>query len=188
MGSASVWDKEGIVDELRELVRDGHSASRMAAILYRKFKLQISRNAVIGKVHRLGLVMPNSSPKRKRPKPKAERRAAPRPLKPRFASVGNSALSALYQADPEPFIPSAEELVIPLAERKSIETLQDPDCRWPIGDPQESDFHFCGKKKVAGLPYCEFHARKAFQPPQPKPRHSIVNASNPMPVRVKEDA
>jgi GcrA cell cycle regulator len=79
-------------------------------------------------------------------------------------------LRALYQADTEPYVPPVEELVIPLAERKSIETLLECDCRWPIGDPQEAEFHFCAKKKVAGLPYCEFHARRAFQPPQPRRR------------------
>jgi GcrA cell cycle regulator len=59
-----------------------------------------------------------------------------------------------------------EELDIPMAERKSIQTLDECSCRWPIGDPQDAGFHFCGKNKVAGLPYCEFHARRAFQPPQ----------------------
>ena len=51
-----------------------------------------------------------------------------------------------------------------------IQTLAECHCRWPIGDPQHPDFHFCGKTKVAGLPYCEFHARRAFQPPQSRRR------------------
>ncbi len=67
-------------------------------------------------------------------------------------------------------MPSVEELVIPLKERKTIQTLTECSCRWPIGDPQLADFHFCGKDKVPGLPYCEFHARRAFQPPQPRRR------------------
>jgi GcrA cell cycle regulator len=57
-----------------------------------------------------------------------------------------------------------------MGERKYIQTLTESCCRWPIGDPQQQDFHFCGKKKVMGLPYCEFHARRAFQPPQPRRR------------------
>ena len=60
--------------------------------------------------------------------------------------------------------------MIPLNERKTIQTLTECHCRWPIGDPQMADFHFCGKTKVAGLPYCEFHARRAFQPPQARRR------------------
>lgn len=42
------------------------------------------------------------------------------------------------------------------------------DCRWPIGDPQGADFHFCGKQKVDGHPYCEFHVRRANQPTRPR--------------------
>ena len=59
-------------------------------------------------------------------------------------------------------------------ERKYIQTLTETCCRWPIGDPQLADFHFCGKKKVNGLPYCEGHARRAFQPPQPRRRDREV--------------
>lgn len=56
----------------------------------------------------------------------------------------------------------SEELVIPLSERKTILQLVEASCRWPIGDPQHKDFHFCGKQKVPCLPYCEFHARRAY--------------------------
>ena len=96
-------------------------------------------------------------------------------MKPRFANVGNSALRQLYLGDTEPYTPPAEELVIPLNERKYIQTLTETCCRWPIGDPQAADFHFCGKKKVTGLPYCEVHARRAFQPPQPRRRDREVH-------------
>jgi GcrA cell cycle regulator len=96
--------------------------------------------------------------------------SAKRSQKARFAQVGNPAVRALYQPDAEPFVPAQEELVIPLKERKSIQTLAECHCRWPIGDPQHPDFHFCGKTKVAGLPYCEFHARRAFQAPQSRRR------------------
>lgn len=71
---------------------------------------------------------------------------------------------------PVTFEPSADELVIPLAERKTLFTLVETSCRWPIGDPKHVDFHFCGKTKVPGLPYCEFHARRAFQSPPPRRR------------------
>ena len=51
--------------------------------------------------------------------------------------------------------------------------LTECSCRWPIGDPQHEDFHFCNRNKVPGLPYCEFHARRAFQPPQPRRRERL---------------
>ena len=95
-------------------------------------------------------------------------------MKPRFSNIGNPALRQLYLGDTEPYTPPAEELVIPLNERRSIQTLTETCCRWPIGDPQIADFHFCGRKKIAGLPYCDFHARRAFQPPQPRRRDREV--------------
>mgnify|MGYP002620502744 CR=1 FL=1 len=42
------------------------------------------------------------------------------------------------------------------------------DCRWPIGDPQQADFHYCGKRKVDGYSYCDFHVRRASQPTKPR--------------------
>jgi GcrA cell cycle regulator len=91
-------------------------------------------------------------------------------MRTRPTGAGNSPLKSLYLADTEPYVPPAEELVIPLNERKYIQTLTESCCRWPIGDPQQPDFHFCGKKKIPGLPYCEVHARRAFQPPQARRR------------------
>ena len=67
-----------------------------------------------------------------------------------------------------PRIPQSQEPLIPVRERKTMRTLQMNDCRWPIGDPQRSDFHFCGKPKVADFPYCELHVRRAFQPARPR--------------------
>jgi hypothetical protein len=58
-------------------------------------------------------------------------------------------------------------LDIPLSGRKTIVTLLADDCRWPIGDPMERDFHFCGKRKVDGGPYCEFHMQQAFKAAPP---------------------
>jgi GcrA cell cycle regulator len=71
-----------------------------------------------------------------------------------------------------PSIPPRDDLDIPLNERKSIETLLPSDCRWPIGDPLNGDFHFCGKGRDEGDPYCEFHMRRAFQSSRPRmPRY-----------------
>ena len=163
------WNDER-VELLKKLWAEGLSASQIAGRLG-----GVTRNAVIGKVHRLGLSgrATTSRMKSLRPRPRAAATAlARRPAatgKPRFGSVGNPSVRALYHPDAEPFIP-VEELVIPLVERKSIQTLTECSCRWPIGDPQHAEFHFCGKDKVMGLPYCEFHARRAFQPPQPRRR------------------
>ncbi|MDX2204377.1 MAG: GcrA family cell cycle regulator [Hyphomicrobiaceae bacterium] len=168
------WNDER-VDLLKKLWSDGLSASQIAGRLG-----GVTRNAVIGKVHRLGLsgraTTSRMKSHRPRTRPQPNPAGAKRLMKPRFAAtVGNPALRNLYLGDSEPYTPAAEEVEIPLKERKYIQTLTESCCRWPIGDPQQSDFHFCGKKKVPGLPYCEAHARRAFQPPQPRRRDREVS-------------
>jgi GcrA cell cycle regulator len=162
------WNDER-VDLLKKMWADGLSASQIAGRLG-----GVTRNAVIGKVHRLGLSgrATTSRMKSHRPRPRAP--GPKRLAKPRFAAIGNPALRQLYLADTEPYTPAAEELVIPLAQRRHIQTLTETSCRWPIGDPQHADFHFCGRTKVIGLPYCEVHARRAFQPPQPRRREREI--------------
>ena len=158
------WNDER-VELLKKLWADGLSASQIAGRLG-----GVTRNAVIGKVHRLGLSGRATTSRMKSHRPRTRVQTAKRLAKPRFATMGNPALRQLYLGDTEPYTPPAEELVVPMAERKYIQTLVDSSCRWPIGDPQHADFHFCGKTKVNGLPYCEPHARRAFQPPQPRRR------------------
>jgi GcrA cell cycle regulator len=160
------WTDER-VELLKKLWGEGLSASQIAGRLG-----SVTRNAVIGKVHRLGLSgrATTSRMKSHRPRP---RMAAKRMSKARNAQIGNPAFRALY-AEPEAYHPPVEELVIPMHERKYIQTLTECSCRWPIGDPQTAEFHFCGKNKVPGLPYCEFHARRAFQPPQTRRREREV--------------
>lgn len=165
------WTDER-VELLKKLWGEGLSASQIASRLG-----AVTRNAVIGKVHRLGLSGRATTSRMKTVRPRSrlaapKRQPAPASAKPRFAQIGNPAVRALYPLDAEP-LPATEELVIPLTERKTIQTLTECSCRWPIGDPQTAEFHFCGKNKVAGLPYCEFHARRAFQPAMPRRRDRI---------------
>jgi GcrA cell cycle regulator len=51
---------------------------------------------------------------------------------------------------------------------KTLLNLEKNDCRWPIGEPRQPDFHFCGAPQVSGRPYCELHWRMAFQPSRPR--------------------
>lgn len=66
--------------------------------------------------------------------------------------------------------------------RKTISNLEARDCRWPIGDPRQEGFHFCGEPQVPGQSYCGEHLRLAFQPP--RPRHSQATP----PLRVPQAA
>jgi GcrA cell cycle regulator len=181
------WTDER-VETLKQLWKDGLSASQIAARLG-----SVTRNAVIGKVHRLGLA--GRATKTRIPTRRVRRAVAPGaqmlqprrvPQKSRFQGAGNPAFRELY-AQGEP-VQTIEELVIPIAERKSIATLTESCCRWPIGDPQLAEFHFCGRKKVPGLPYCDVHARRAFQPPQARRRDIAPSGLPVVPQTTKEDA
>jgi GcrA cell cycle regulator len=156
------------VEMLTKLWNAGHSASVCAGRINAAFPYQtpISRNAAVGKAHRLGLVgrqvqtrMQSARPVRKKT------RRLPKQNDNRFPT-GNPAFRKLC-ADAEPII-ITNEIDIPVAERKSLIDLEEHDCRWPIGEPTDPFplFYFCGKDKVPGLPYCEAHARRAFISPE----------------------
>ena len=167
------WTDER-VEQLKKLWSEGLSASQIASRLG-----EVTRNAVIGKVHRLGLAgrATVSRPKVMRPRKVANAAARPgkRPNKiMRFPSPGGFPLPGGTEGGPEPYARTFEELVIPLEERASILSLKETSCRWPIGDPQHDDFHFCGRGKLDGLPYCEFHAHRAFQPAQSRRREPAL--------------
>lgn len=159
------WTEER-VETLKKLWTEGLSASQIAGRLG-----DVTRNAVIGKVHRLGLSgrATTSRIKTVRPRKRVARVGSKQSRPLRFGAPRTN-----FQGGPTP--PSeqsfelAEELEIPMEERKYIPTLTESCCRWPIGDPTHDDFHFCGKDKVNGMPYCEFHARRAFQPAQQRRR------------------
>ena len=130
------------VETLKSLWQDGLSASQIAHALG-----NVTRNAVIGKVHRLGLSGRNGSPRVSRPRaPVALRYCAPA----RFTAV-----VTVIEQDPFRFEDGS------LATMRTIDKAM---CRWPIGDPMAGEFHFCGCAAKSGSPYCEAHAQRAHQP------------------------
>jgi GcrA cell cycle regulator len=160
-------------DLLKKLHGEGLSASQIALRICAT-GFDCTRNAVIGKANRLGLTggdKPRRSTRSRKPRRKPN---------PGINMVFGGRKSAKLFLEAEPFT-TGPELVIPLHERKTLLQLEDTDCRWGIGDPKEADFHFCGKTKVPGLPYCEHHCRRAYQPPQERrkriPVHYVNNTS-----------
>jgi len=155
------WTDER-VETLKKLWADGLSASQIAAELG-----GITRNAVIGKVHRLGLSGRAKAPSTAGPRPRKTRAPSHVFRSIRNAMRGNTALAAqaiaAYEAEIEPE-PETLENVIPIGQRCSILELSEDKCHWPIGDPGHADFFFCGGKAIIGLPYCGYHARIAYQP------------------------
>ena len=155
--AAITWTEER-VELLKRLWADGRSASQIAAEIG-----GCSRNAVIGKVHRLGLSG------RAKPGPTAE----PKPRKlerPAAATVPEPADAAPAPAPSRPTLElvadtgAARDLAVPPSERVTIMELRDSMCRWPMGDPTAADFRFCGCRSIPGLPYCTGHAQVAYQP------------------------
>ena len=150
------WTEERVA-LLRRLWTEDFSASRIAAELG-----GVSRSAVIGKMHRLGLCgrgQPTWSAKRQsKPRlPRSERAAC------RTASIGNTALKMrpedLVETRPQPF----ESIVVPIARKLTIDKLTEHTCKWPIGDPGDREFHFCGHDSLDAMPYCRYHARIAYR-------------------------
>jgi GcrA cell cycle regulator len=149
------WNDER-VELLKKLWADGLSASQIAAELG-----GVTRNAVIGKVHRLGLSGRAKSPSSGIPRPRKPRSHMMRVARP--LSRGANALALAYEMEPEPE-PELIENIIPIGQRRTLLELSDKTCRWPIGDPATPDFFFCGGNPLEGLPYCNYHARVAYQP------------------------
>src|SRR4051794_37993232 len=139
------WTDER-VEMLKKLWAEGLSASQIAAELG-----GITRNAVIGKVHRLGLSGRAKSPSSAAPRPR-KARAHPHMLRvSRPAMRGNTALAHAFEYEVEAE-PELVDNVIPLGQRRTLLELTEATCRWPIGDPGATDFYFCGGQTMTSLP------------------------------------
>ncbi len=160
------WTDER-VELLRKLWNEGLSASRVAA----EIGGGISRNAVIGKIHRLGLSQRAKAP----PAPRARLAKPARHSAPTRAHMpnmmGNVALAFQPRALAAPQSRLQEEVVALISEPVTLVELREAMCRWPMGDPTTSEFRFCGAKTPIGAgPYCCYHARIAYQPAQDRRR------------------
>ena len=155
---------EDRVEILTKLWAEGLSASQIAGRLG-----GVTRNAVIGKVHRLGLSGRATPSRASRPKQRRTREPShPSKTTPSFQTSGATALKVDHSALPEK-LPDAEptplrEVELPPGSRCNILQLNDRTCRWPIGDPSTEDFCFCGAPPKAGQPYCDHHVEIAYQP------------------------
>lgn len=176
------------VEKLKELWSDGMSASQIAKILG-----GVTRNAVIGKVHRLGLsnrgpttpaaasddaksaeaaksVKPAAAKPAVKPEPVEEVAAEPAPTPAVVRRTPPVIRDATQPRAPGAPTPEEEAARATLAEiekiarRITLLELTERTCKWPIGDPNDADFAFCGLGCVPGKPYCQYHVAVAFQP------------------------
>jgi GcrA cell cycle regulator len=159
------WTDER-VEQLKQHWLEGKSASQIANLLGHGF----TRNAIIGKVHRLGLAgrakSPSSAisrPRQAAPSHGVHRAAAPRASAAPRMVRGATALAVAPQALEETELQTFESVVLPMSLRVTIVELKESMCRWPLGDPTSSDFRYCGSPAASG-PYCAHHGRLAYQP------------------------
>ncbi|MBB6011650.1 GcrA cell cycle regulator [Aquamicrobium lusatiense] len=161
------WTDER-VELLKKLWAEGLSASQIAAQLG-----GVSRNAVIGKVHRLklsGRGRTTAAPARQKKASSAPAASKPvraaAPARSAAPTIGATALQVQFDAEPvaRQQLRSSDNVVVPISRRLDLTQLTERTCKWPNGDPLSEDFHFCGNEAGESGPYCAYHARLAFQP------------------------
>lgn len=155
------WTQER-VDLLRKLWLEGLSAAQVAAEL----GAGVTRNAVIGKIHRLGLAERGKPATAPRPRaPRASRNPASESAARMPMVMGNVALAAAPRPVALRVEVPQEDVVVQLSQRVTLMELRESTCRWPLGDPTTPDFRFCGANSNAGEgPYCRHHSNIAYQP------------------------
>ena len=160
------WNEEK-VGKLKELWGKGKTASQIAEIIG-----GISRNAVIGKAHRLNLSSKikarNGSLGQNFNQKSEEHNTKQRQgKKSKFKSL-------IIEKDFEPENP------------KKLEELDDDSCKWPVGHPEEKSFYFCGRSSLKDFSYCKLHLLYAYQPKGRKEDPSTDKGGEDMPQYIEK--
>jgi len=147
--------------KLKELWKKGHTASQIAEMLG-----DTTRNAVIGKAHRLNL----------------QARAASKKPSVKVNAENNNTQGVKTQklGRKAKFKALLLDKNFEQENPKKLEELTDQTCRWPIGHPYEKKFYFCGRKPLAKFPYCKLHVLYSFQPKNAKEEDVITEEDLPV--------
>ena len=189
------WDS-GMLKKLKALVGKGLSTSEMGK------KLGMSKNAVVGKLNRLGWnAKATEAETKKSDKSKKEAKSTNKKVG-KTAVAGKKTVVPKIEKNPKILVKKAKEtktsskqnkvvlekekIVVKTASKKTkkdlalhelliqhalqMANLKPNQCRWPIGDPDSENFHFCGETVFSGKPYCYEHCRQAYQLTPPKKR------------------
>ena len=159
---SNIWTQfPELVDQLKELI-SGHSADYVAKVLGHG----LSRNAIIGKANRMGFIKPrkNESATVEKVARKKERLRI---------SEFHPVTPYIEELD---MTPDVDDTEIPVAQRKTVMTIGMHDCRFPVGDPSDPAFFFCGGPIVEGTPYCRHHGDRCFT--KSIPRYTPISYRN----------
>jgi len=154
-------------EKLKKLWQKGHTASQIATILG-----ETTRNAVIGKAHRLNL---QARAKSRKITTKSDIEKNDNVPEAKGQKLGRKARFKALLLDK-----SFEQ-----ENPKKLEELTDETCRWPIGHPYEEKFYFCGRKPMEKFPYCKLHVLYAFQPKNAKDEDQITEEDIPQFIEKK---
>lgn len=130
--------KQTWTDERVNLLKQMWGVGKTAAEIAHQLGGGITRNAVIGKAHRLG-------------------------LSGRISPISTKKIEKSHHIPPAAVALLTEAPVERSVTAISMLELSEKTCRWPLGDPKKSGFHFCGARPVPGIPYCGSHAMAAYQ-------------------------
>ena len=128
-----------------------------------------TRNAVIGKAHRLKLAGRTQS---RKPEKEKKQSVSAQSKEERYISRRSRFKSLLLDKNFEPENP------------KKLEELGDNNCRFPMGHPDEEDFYFCGRTPVEGFSYCQLHVLYSFQPKNPK--EELIDKEDDVPAFIEK--
>ncbi|MCL2749328.1 MAG: GcrA family cell cycle regulator [Alphaproteobacteria bacterium] len=173
---AAIGWTPSVLNKMKSLLERGMSTAEIGK------KIGMSKNAVVGKLNRLGWTgKGKESPAKKTPakkeiviKVKPAKKAAPKKTPAQVAQEKKAALAAAAKDKKTAAgkTPSKKNLVAHqhmIQHAMELAMLRPDQCRWPIGNPDSDKFHFCGEKVFPGKPYCYEHCRAAYQMmPPPK--------------------
>ena len=141
------WD-ENNVSKLKDLWDQGLPTAQIGKLL------GFTKNAVVGKAHRIGLERRPSPIRRTSVKP--DRKKARSPVMPKLN----------FENDSKPDNKSKDASVFQPVIKNLISSSQKRGCEWPVGHPDETDFHFCDKERFEDKPYCIDHCAVAYVIPE----------------------
>ncbi len=158
-----------MVEDLKRMWKEGLTTGEIGK------RLNVSKNSIVGKVHRLGLSGRPPPIKKKETTPAPSKPATPKPTKvvkeekitaPKPAPVEKKKEEPIKEIFTKNITPPTSP--VKNTGNLSLTDLDNHTCRWPIGDPKDDNFHFCGKKVRIGQTYCEEHAAVAYVKPTKK--------------------
>jgi GcrA cell cycle regulator len=170
----SAWT-EARVRYLRQRWSKGESATRIA----RELGGGISRNAVLAKIRRLGIIAVRPHRRRSQRFSRKGNRTAFSHAIPDHRRATKTAKQKwpfpVWIVDAQPYADNPGiDADIPPAQRRSFLDLNSHTCRWPVGDPGSRDFFFCGAQPIVGKPYCAEHYARAY-----RAHHQAAGGSRP---------